>query len=288
MVSVSTVLLEVHWLTSPEPQPKPAVQAASAAAPPPAKVEGPNPALNPVYPKKAEAAPPQGDAIQQAQTLTDNAPRVIPGTTVQPVPAQQPVASATPQPPPAAQPVQQQPPSEPAAAAPVQQPTAAAPVQQATATPPVQQASAPAAVHKVAAETTGVASREEDAKPATGRGNLSSGAAASNNRCDVQACAGAYKSFRASDCTYQPFEGVRRVCEKPPGGRSATREVNNATVQPRKLERDVEPRGYSQRASDRRSRQLSEDDEDDRADAIVDDVDDGPSFLFFGRRGRSW
>ncbi len=27
MVSISTVLLEVHWLTSPAPQPKPAVQA---------------------------------------------------------------------------------------------------------------------------------------------------------------------------------------------------------------------------------------------------------------------
>ncbi len=28
------------------------------------------------------------------------------------------------------------------------------------------------------------------------------------NRCDVQACGAAYHSFRAADCTYQPFEGA--------------------------------------------------------------------------------
>ena len=95
MVSVSTVLLEVHWLTSPPPQPKAAVQAASAAPPAP-KAEGPNPTLSPVYPTKADASPTQGDGTQQAQTPAGNAPRVIPGATVQPVPAQQPVASATP------------------------------------------------------------------------------------------------------------------------------------------------------------------------------------------------
>jgi 1A family penicillin-binding protein len=30
--------------------------------------------------------------------------------------------------------------------------------------------------------------------------------------CDVAACAAKYSSFRASDCTYQPFDGPRRVC----------------------------------------------------------------------------
>jgi BA14K-like protein len=253
MVSVSTVMLEVHWLTSPPPQPKAAVQASSAAPPAP-KAEGPNPTLSPVYPTKADASPTQGDGTQQAQTPAGNAPRVIPGATVQPVPAQQPVASAT-------------------------------PPSQATATPPVQQAAVTPPVQKVAVETTGIASREEESKPAASRLNPPSEAAASSNRCDVQACAGAYKSFRAADCTYQPFEGARRVCEKPPAGRSATREVSNEPVQPRKLDRE-ESRGYSQRSVDRRSRQLSDDDDDDRAD--INDADAGPSFLFFGRRGRSW
>lgn len=45
------------------------------------------------------------------------------------------------------------------------------------------------------------------------------------NRCDVQACGAAYHSFRAADCTYQPFEGPRRACVAPPAAqpRSAER-----------------------------------------------------------------
>jgi len=35
-----------------------------------------------------------------------------------------------------------------------------------------------------------------------------------NARCNVNACAAAYGSFNASDCTYQPFNGPRRLCEK--------------------------------------------------------------------------
>jgi membrane peptidoglycan carboxypeptidase len=32
--------------------------------------------------------------------------------------------------------------------------------------------------------------------------------------CDPQACAGVYRSFRAADCTYQPYSGAaRRTCE---------------------------------------------------------------------------
>jgi BA14K-like protein len=40
-----------------------------------------------------------------------------------------------------------------------------------------------------------------------------------SERCDVIACADAYRSFRESDCTYQPNDGPRRLCTKgtPPG-----------------------------------------------------------------------
>lgn len=31
-------------------------------------------------------------------------------------------------------------------------------------------------------------------------------------QCDVAACGAAYSSFRASDCTYQPYSGPRRIC----------------------------------------------------------------------------
>jgi len=33
-------------------------------------------------------------------------------------------------------------------------------------------------------------------------------------KCDVDACADAYRSFRTSDCTYQPIGGPRRLCTK--------------------------------------------------------------------------
>ncbi|MET0169368.1 MAG: penicillin-binding transpeptidase domain-containing protein, partial [Aliihoeflea sp.] len=32
--------------------------------------------------------------------------------------------------------------------------------------------------------------------------------------CNVQACSRAYRSFRASDCSYQPLRGSRRLCER--------------------------------------------------------------------------
>jgi BA14K-like protein len=32
--------------------------------------------------------------------------------------------------------------------------------------------------------------------------------------CNVSACAAAYRSFRPSDCTYQPNDGPRRLCAK--------------------------------------------------------------------------
>ena len=33
-------------------------------------------------------------------------------------------------------------------------------------------------------------------------------------KCDVAACRAAYRSFRASDCSWQPFDGTRRFCDK--------------------------------------------------------------------------
>ncbi len=31
-------------------------------------------------------------------------------------------------------------------------------------------------------------------------------------QCDIVACSEAYRSFDASDCTFQPYEGPRRLC----------------------------------------------------------------------------
>lgn len=49
------------------------------------------------------------------------------------------------------------------------------------------------------------------------------------NSCDVAACASAYRSFRESDCSYQPFDGPRRLCEGAPG---ANAPYGQAAAQP--------------------------------------------------------
>ena len=43
--------------------------------------------------------------------------------------------------------------------------------------------------------------------------------------CDIQACDRAYRSFTASDCTYQPSDGPRRLCTRgtPPVAASTPR-----------------------------------------------------------------
>ncbi|HZT27714.1 MAG TPA: BA14K family protein [Pseudolabrys sp.] len=39
-------------------------------------------------------------------------------------------------------------------------------------------------------------------------------AAPEQPKCDIAACTAAYHSFRAADCTWQPFDGPRRFCDK--------------------------------------------------------------------------
>lgn len=94
------------------------------------------------------------------------------------------------------------------------------------------------------------------------------------NHCDVQTCTNAYASFRASDCTYQPFEGARRVCSAPPAQRSVEREVSSsrAAQLPRRAEPREEPAGYA-------------DDEDDDADAPIGS---GQRVIILDRGDRPW
>jgi hypothetical protein len=245
MVSVSTILLEVHWLTSPAPPPKPATQATSASMPTP-KTEGPNAALSPVYPKKTDTPPPADSAsdvqLSTAAAIPQAAPVPRPGAAV---PAQQPAAQAVP----------------------TQQAATAA------ATPP----------QRPVAQTNGVAAREDDArKPVPTTTNVSNrnaqeSAGPAVNRCDVQACAGAYKSFRASDCTYQSFEGPRRACTKPPVQRTAREQRDE--LERRKWSRDVYPRELDRSTVGRRI-----DDDDDEGATEFDDDSDRIVIRRFGPR----
>ena len=46
-------------------------------------------------------------------------------------------------------------------------------------------------------------------------------------QCDVKACADAYDSFRASDCTYQSYRGGRKMCSITERGRSVAQVPSN-------------------------------------------------------------
>ena len=85
---------------------------------------------------------------------------------------------------------------------------------------PAMTAAAPAAATTadVSATTGSAASEDEPDQP---RVDVS---AAAPNSCAVDACSSAYRSFRASDCTYQPYSGPRKVCELSAGA------VQNASV----------------------------------------------------------
>src|SRR5690348_810931 len=104
-------------------------------------------------------------------------------------------------------------------------PYATPPAQTATANPaPAPRAAAPAkttspaTAHQALAKADAAPARDEAtqaqasaAEPASDTTTASVPAAA---HCNVSACAAAYRSFRASDCTYQPLEGERRLCSK--------------------------------------------------------------------------
>lgn len=190
LVSLGGILFELNWLTSPKLETKPAVQASTAA---PAKLAEATPAKSetPIAPRSETALPRN---VAPTVTMGPAAP-----TAVQ--------AQA----------------SEPARAEPAPQHAPVALV----AAPSVSAAvSAPAVTPLAPAPTTtGVASTDfkreftTDAKPAAAVSAATvtpALAVAANNKCDVASCSAAYQSFRASDCTYQPMEGARKVCDRAP------------------------------------------------------------------------
>jgi hypothetical protein len=83
---------------------------------------------------------------------------------------------------------------------------------------------------KAPAETNGTANasgQTASPAPAAVAAPVASAAAQPANACNVAACAAAYRSFRESDCSYQPFTGPRRTCEGAPGlgGQNLTGQV---------------------------------------------------------------
>jgi BA14K-like protein len=114
-----------------------------------------------------------------------------------------------------------------AARAPVPQPYAAASPQQSALRQP---RTATSAQPEQAAATSASQSDDNDKEAAATSTNAAVSAdvkpqpavARSTAHCDVAACDAAYHSFRASDCTYQPYQGPRRVCTRTGGTVAST------------------------------------------------------------------
>jgi hypothetical protein len=57
----------------------------------------------------------------------------------------------------------------------------------------------------------GTLAESSDPSSTSSTGNLSEAAVPA---CNYDACAQAFRSFRSSDCSFQPFDGPRRVCTR--------------------------------------------------------------------------
>jgi penicillin-binding protein 1A len=92
---------------------------------------------------------------------------------------------------------------------------------------PTVEASPQPAVESSSKQPAAEASPQQPAADASPNAGISSAQAPGSQaagapRCDYEACARTYQSFRASDCTYHPFSGApRRLCEKNPSQQSA-------------------------------------------------------------------
>jgi BA14K-like protein len=233
LVAAASALFGLDLLTAPLP-PKPPAQVASTTASKPEKLsqrqaqkeqadkQANNRALNPVFPahpgesKDARTVSPPANETTGANHA-DTAAVAAPAQAEPKRAEAKPAADTKPAAEAAVTPQQTQPP------APAQQASQPAPPQMAAATPddrgePQQRAAAAAApaAAPVAQQAAG--------------------------HCDIQTCTQAYSSFRASDCTYQPFSGPRRVCGKPG---SAQRRTATTTYRPRaadaRAQRDARP-----------------------------------------------
>lgn len=204
LVSIGGILFELDWLTKPKLETKSPVQVASTALPLRAvpKVDGPTEGPTPVYSAKPEAEKvseaPAAAAKAETPPPADQRAGTAPAVTPAPFP---PIVAAA-----KAEPAPQAPP-QPAAQATLQ-PAA----QVTTAATPPQPAAAPQPQVQAPVQSVQVAAKQAP------------------NSCDVQGCTSAYQSFRASDCTYQPMEGPRKLCEKPP---AASQRITSTPRDPR-------------------------------------------------------
>ena len=274
LVALGGVLVELDWLTKPKLDPKAAMQTASVAAPAPvtlAKVDGPTVELSPIY---RTSAAPQGEAPAAAAAQPAEASAPPPATSIASRWTNTPQGQGVP--------------------------------------------SADAATSSsVTAETTGFGGQATSNQVATNQAAINSFAATppqlsvasfrpavapqppagksvalqSPNRCDVAACAGMYTSFRASDCSYQPTQGERKLCLSGSAQKAASepRDRNAEAARKDSIKRSKEA---ELRAVERKVREITSRDTQ-RAMAQEDDADidsalPGGRRVIIIRRGPRW
>jgi hypothetical protein len=71
-----------------------------------------------------------------------------------------------------------------------------------------------AAAAKMQDNPTITSSHNVDAKRAEAQTSTQGQISSNQQRCNVSLCESYYQSFRASDCTYQPFSGPRQYCAR--------------------------------------------------------------------------
>jgi len=89
-------------------------------------------------------------------------------------------------------------------------------------------------VNPTASVTTAIASSAVEPAPAPISVPEPAVAAAPTPKCDINACAAAYRSFTVIDCTYQPTDGPRRLCTRgrPPAAAAAAQATPQAPAVP--------------------------------------------------------
>lgn len=83
----------------------------------------------------------------------------------------------------------------------------------------------PATAHAPAPEAKPEANAAGAALTAQANANDQAQTAKAPPQCNVAACTAAYYSFRASDCTYQPTFGPRRLCTKGAAAEAGSSDV---------------------------------------------------------------
>lgn len=74
-------------------------------------------------------------------------------------------------------------------------------------------ATQPAMTQQASATPANAPSSNEASKPTATPVSTQASVPASGGACAIEACSSAYRSFRASDCTYQPYGGPRKMCD---------------------------------------------------------------------------